>query len=135
MNDTTQLELTQLIRISWIVLIPVGVLLALVLYKLAMLLHSVLDFLTVARYELAPTLKDLRTTMEHVEEISARAASGAKTVERGVSEAGPALGRGVERVKDVTATVAKGLVTGVESLWQGVQQAFDRHKPTPYKYK
>lgn len=108
-------ELAHLIRVSWIVLIPVGVLLSLVLYKLAMLLHSFLDFFTIARYELAPAMKDLRLTAEHVEALSAKAVSGVKSVEEGVSATGPAL-----------RSAGRDIVAGVESVWSGIRESFSR---------
>lgn len=117
MPDATEQELAHLIRVSWIVLIPVGVLLTLVLYKLAMLLHSLLDFLNIARYELAPAIKDLRLTAEHIEVLSTKAVSGVKTVEQGLSATGPAL-----------QSARKNVVLGVESFWQGLQTSFGRKK-------
>ena len=113
--DTTQEELTHLIRVAWIVLIPAGVLLSLVLYKLAMLLHGVLEFLTVARYELTPAIKDLRLTAEHVEVLSAKAVAGVRTVEEGVTSAGPAL-----------QSVGRKAMHGVGSLLRGLTQTFTR---------
>jgi hypothetical protein len=117
MDSFAQQELGHLIRVSWIVLIPLGVLLSLVLYKLAMLLHSLLDFLTIARYELAPAIKDLRLTAEHVEVLSAKAVSGVKSVEEGISATGPAL-----------RAVKHDVVHGVESIWSGIRESFTRKK-------
>lgn len=113
--DMTQHELAHLIRVSWIVLIPVGVLLSLVLYKLAMLLHALLEFLTIARYELAPAIKDLRLTAEHVELLSGRAASSVKSVEDGVAATGPALRSAGREIK-----------IGVASLLSGLRESFSR---------
>lgn len=115
MEAFSQQELAHLIRVSWIVLIPVGVLLSLVLYKLAMLLHAVLDLATLARYELTPAMRDLRLTAEHVELLSAKAVSGMQSVEEGVAATGPAIRGGVETVK-----------AGVESFWAGLRQSFHR---------
>jgi len=115
--DNTQQELAHLIRISWIVLMPAGVLLCLVLYKLAMLLHGLLDVLTIARYELTPAMKDLRVTAENIEVLSTKAVSGVKSVEQGVSATGPAL-----------KSAGRDLAIGAESLWSGLRHSFSRKK-------
>ncbi len=115
MEPFSEQELGTLIRVSWIVLIPAGVLLSMVLYKLAMLLHALLDLATLARYELTPAMRDLRLTAEHMELLSAKAVSGVKSVEAGVAATGPAIGKGVDTLK-----------AGVESLWAGLKQSFHR---------
>jgi hypothetical protein len=113
----TQQEMAHLIRVSWIVLIPAGVLLSLVLYKLVMLLHGLLEFITLARYELTPAMKDLRLTAEHVEVLSAKAVEGVKTVEHSVASTGPAL-----------KSAGRDVVVGVESFWSGLKQSFSRKR-------
>ncbi len=112
-----QEELAHLIRVSWIVLIPVGVLLSMVLYKLAMLLHSLLDFMTLARYELTPAMKDLRLTVENAEILSSKAVSSLKSVESGVAATVPAI-----------KSAGQNVVSGVESLWNGIRESFSRKK-------
>lgn len=115
MDDLTQQEMAHLIRVSWIVLIPGGVLLSLVLLQLCKLLFGLTDFLTLARYELTPALRDLRLTVEHVEALSARAVSGVKTVESGVAATGPAL-----------RCAGRTVSAGVKSFWKGLRQSFRR---------
>lgn len=115
LDEATQQEMAHLVRVSWIVLIPAGVLLSMVLYKLAMLLHGLLDFLTLARYELTPALKDIRLTAEHVETLSSKAVASVKTVESGVASTGPAI-------RHAGRTVARGL----ESIWDGIRTSFSR---------
>jgi hypothetical protein len=115
MDDMTQQEMAHLVRVSWIVLIPAGVLLSMVLYKLAMLLHGLLEFLTLARYELTPALKDLRLTAEHVEVLSAKAVAGVRTVEKGVHSTGPAI-----------RSARQNVVRGLESFWNGLRHSFGR---------
>ena len=117
METFTEQELAQLIRISWIVLIPAGVLLSLVLYKLAMLLHGLVEFLTIARYELAPAIKDLRLTAENVERLSEKAVSGVQSVQDGVAATGPAL-----------RSAGREVVIGAESLWNGLKASFTPRK-------
>lgn len=115
MDEATQQEMAHLVRVSWIVLIPAGVLMSMVLYKLVMLLHGLLDFLTLARYELTPALKDLRLTAEHVETLSAKAVASVRSVEHGVASTGPAI-------KSAGRTLTKGL----ESFWSGLTSSFSR---------
>lgn len=115
--DPVQTEMQHLLRVSWIVLIPAGVLLSMVLYKLAMLLHGLVEFLTLARYELAPALKDVRMTAEHVEALSARAVAGVKSVESGVAATGPAL-----------RSAGREVAIGLESFWNGIRHSFSRKR-------
>lgn len=115
--NAAQTEMEHLLRVSWIVLIPAGVLLSMVLYKLAMLLHGLVEFLTLARYELAPALKDVRLTAEHVEALSSRAANSVKTVENGVAATGPAL-----------KAVGREIQYGLQSVWSGIMQSFSRKR-------
>lgn len=115
--DPVQTEMQHLLRVSWIVLIPAGVLLSMVLYKLAMLLHGLVEFMTLARYELAPALKDVRLTAEHVEALSSRAAAGVKSVESGVAATGPAL-----------KAVSREIRYGFQSVWNGITQSFSRKR-------
>jgi hypothetical protein len=84
-------EWEQLIRVAWIILIPTGVLLAMVLYKLAMLLHGLVELVSLARYEMSPAMQDLRMTAEHVEALSRKAVSGVQSLEDGLAATGPAV--------------------------------------------
>jgi hypothetical protein len=84
-------EWDQLIRVTWIILIPTGVLLAMVLYKLAMLLHGLMELVSLARYEMTPAMQDLRMTAEHVEALSRKAVSGVESLEEGLAATGPAI--------------------------------------------
>lgn len=115
--NATQSEMAHLLRVSWIVLIPAGVLLSLVLYKLAMLLHSLLDFLNLARYELAPAMKDVRLIAEHVEMLSEWAATGVKSIEEGAASTGPAL-----------KSLGREIQHGFQSFWGGIIKSFNRKR-------
>lgn len=112
-NEFVQQELAHLVRVSWIVLIPAGVLLSLVFYKLLMLLTGLVEFLTLARYELAPALKDVRLTAEHVETLSAKAVTSVRTVENGMASTGPAL-----------RSASREVALGLGSLWGGIKRSF-----------
>jgi len=84
-------EWEQLVRVAWIILIPTGVLLAMVLYKLAMLIHGLMELVSLARYEMTPAMQDLRMTAEHVEALSRKAVSGVESLEEGIAATGPAI--------------------------------------------
>lgn len=113
-------QLANLVRVSWIVLIPVGVLLTMVLYKLLMLLQSVSQFLTLAQYELSPAMKDIRLTAAHVETISAKAAHSMESVERGIQNTKPAIERGMHSVRELPNNIRHG----VASLFSGLRHSF-----------
>lgn len=116
-------QLANLVQVSWIILIPVGVLLAMVLYKLAMLMHSVSEFLVLARHELSPTLQDVRKTAHHVELITSKAAVSVNTVEQGMLAVGPAMNRGVERLRHVPDDIKSGVV----ALLSGLRTSFSKN--------
>lgn len=117
MDQLSQQEMANLIRVAWIVLVPGGVLLCMVLYKLAMLLHGLVEFLTLARYELAPALKDLRLTAENVEVLSTKAVHGVRSVQNGVSATVPAI-----------QSAGRDVVAGLESFWSGLKHSFSRKR-------
>lgn len=117
MDQLSEHELANLIRVAWIVLVPGGVLLCMVLYKLVMLLHGLVEFLTLARYEMAPTLKDLRLTAENVEVLSSKAVHGVRSVENRVSATVPAI-----------RSAGQSLASGLESLWSGIRGSFSRKR-------
>jgi hypothetical protein len=96
-------------------LIPVGFLLAIVLYRLIILLHTLSEFLSLARYEMTPTMKDIRLTAQNMEALSRKAVGSVQTIENGVAAAGPAMQSAKRRV-----------VTGFQSLVGGLRQAFHR---------
>jgi len=117
LDQLSEHEMANLIRVAWIVLVPGGVLLCLVLYKLTMLLHGLVEFLTLARYEMAPALKDLRLTAENVEILSSKAVSSVRTVEHRVSSTVPAI-----------RSAGRDLASGVESFWRGIKYSFSRKR-------
>lgn len=109
-------ELANLINVSWVVLIPLGVLLSLVIYKLLVILQSVYEFWMVARHELSPAMADLRKTANHVEILTGKAVEGIETVERGVNATTPILNKGVFRLQQAALTIKGGVMGIVKSL-------------------
>lgn len=115
-------QIQGLIQLNLFILIPVGLLLAAVLYKLVMLLALVYQFLTMAQYELAPTLKDLRSTTAHVEALSAKAVAGVETVERGIEQTRPVFEKGVKNIQ----VAGQELRAGFTSAFSSVLESFKR---------
>lgn len=120
MDNLIQQEMVNLIRISWIVLIPVGVLLALVLYKLLMLLVGLVDLLTVARYELSPAMKDIRLLAEHAEFLSGKAAQSVKAVEKRMDATRPLVEKSLTGLQAVTGDLRQS----VGAIWAGIRRSF-----------
>jgi len=106
-----------LVQLNLFILIPVGLLLAVVLYKLVMLLSLVYQFLSIAQYELAPTLRDLRSTATHVEALSAKAVAGVETVERGIEQTRPVIEKGVKNLQVAGQELQAGISSAVGSLF------------------
>jgi len=77
-------ELDTLIRVAWVLLIPVGALLVMVLYQLVMFLFTLTDLVSLARFEVVPTLKNVRLSSGHAEVISGKAVDGVNAVQKGV---------------------------------------------------
>ncbi len=117
MEQLSEQEMANLIRVAWIVLVPGGVLLCMVLYKLVMLLHGLVEFLTLARYELAPALKDIRITAENVEVLSTKAVQGVQNVQNGVNATVPAI-----------RSAGREVALSLESFWSGLKQSFSRKR-------
>lgn len=108
-------QLLQLfIIVSGVLLVPVVVGLLLVLFKLAFLLHSTQQLLTVASYEMAPLVKQLRLVVDHLEDIGQRTSSGVQEIGNSIHQAGPLLKRGMGQVR----LGASALLTGLSRSFQ-----------------
>lgn len=107
------IQLATLAKVAWIILIPVGLLLTMVLFKLAFLLHTVSDFVGVARYELIPLLRELQQTSTHLETLSAKVVASVESVEKGVHAIKPTLSKGLgvlrEKLGVTTSLLSGGL--------------------------
>ncbi|MEM0952278.1 MAG: hypothetical protein AAGI66_09085 [Cyanobacteria bacterium P01_H01_bin.74] len=90
-QDSVQAELTHLIKVSWILLVPAGLLLCGIFYKLFLLLNGLWSFFNLAQYELSPALKDIRLITENMESLSSKAVSSVESVEKGFSVTGSAF--------------------------------------------
>jgi hypothetical protein len=63
---------------------PVGLCLLVLLVQLVFILASVLECLTLIRYEILPALKDVRLTAAHVEDLSGRVATGGQVLHQSI---------------------------------------------------
>ena len=102
-------ELTQLVRISWYVLITVGILLVMILYKVLSLLSTLVQFVTVAQYEASPAIRNLRMTTEHVEALTFKARSSVESVEQGIEATKPLVEKGAQKVKNAADNILSGV--------------------------
>lgn len=106
-------ETEQILRIFIIVagvmVIPVAVALMMVLFKLAFLLHSAQELMTIATHELSPLLKEARLLVTHLESISQQASSGVQGVSNTVQQAGPLFKKSIHSVKQSFLGMIGGL--------------------------
>ncbi len=119
MNDTA---IGTLIQLNLVLLVPVVIFLALVLYQVLRLLTTVSGFVSMAQYELSPALKDVRLTAGHVETLSAKAVGGVNSIEKGVEATGPVLKEGVDTMRRASGQ----LQDGAQALFSGIVNAFSK---------
>ncbi|MGE0199357.1 MAG: hypothetical protein AB7P76_00160 [Candidatus Melainabacteria bacterium] len=120
--------ISQLIQLNLILFVPVALLLAVLLYKLVMLLHRVNEFMTVAQYELSPLLQETRLTVSHLETLSAKAVQSVNAIERGVEATRPTFSKGAEGLKAVSSGLKMGVSAVGGALFNGLLQSFTRRK-------
>jgi hypothetical protein len=121
-NGALEIQLAQLVNVAWVLLIPVGVLLALVLYKVLALLQAGLEFVTIARYDVVPMLKEVRETLVHVEAVTSRVSGAVQQVERVAHQAKPFL----QRSGNQASTGLQKLANSGGVLLSGIVRAFTR---------
>jgi hypothetical protein len=121
-------QLENLILVCWILLIPVGVLLAMVLYKVLFLLHSVSELATLARYEVYPMIQELRQTAANVEVLSSKIVAGVESAQKGVENsinaATPMVKKTAESVRDGAAKAQIKLGSVLETIGGVVKKVF-----------
>jgi hypothetical protein len=105
----TEQLLQWLIIIAGVLLIPVGLGIIVVLFKLAFLIHSASDFLAFATYELSPVIKEIRKTVDHIGTIGERASVGAYEVSQGIKNTGPLVKSGLSKLKVGTWALVSGI--------------------------
>ena len=81
-NSLADVQLAKMFELLTVLLIPVGVLLALLLYKSLFLLQHALDFINIARFDLVPLIQDLRAITSHTARLVEQVDSGVELIQR-----------------------------------------------------
>lgn len=90
-HSLADIQLAKLLQVLTLLLIPVGVLLALLLYKTVFLMQQVLDFVNIARFDVVPMIQDLRAITSHTAKLAEQVDSSVSLVQRSVGKVNPAL--------------------------------------------
>jgi hypothetical protein len=106
----TEYLLQIFIILSGVLLIPLVVSLIVVIFKLAFLVHSASDFLAFASSELTPILRELRSTADHVESISQKAALRVQDINNSIESARPTVEKSIQKTKSFTKAVFTGVL-------------------------
>lgn len=114
-------QLDRLILVSWILLIPIGVFLVLILGKLVFILHGVSEFMTLSRYELYPILKDIRQIAERADTLSQKAVDASESLERGIEVASQQAERLKTAAEDTVSTIGGPIGSVLRAAWLLVQ--------------
>lgn len=101
--------LTMVYTVLWVVMIPLGLVLVAVLIRLFLLLNDVGDFVSHARYELYPVLKDARHLTSRIERLTQRAEDYMDSLEAGASKTGRYLGEQFGRLTSLAKPASLGL--------------------------
>jgi hypothetical protein len=102
-------QLSMLILVAWILLIPVGVLLCILLFRLIALLDTVHTLVDAVRMDITPLLNSLRETASHVEALTQKAQNSLESVERGAKAVPPLLGKGFQALGQRLLTTGEQL--------------------------
>jgi hypothetical protein len=111
-------QLAHLIMIMSLLLLPVGLLLLLLLYKVLQLLGAVLELVTVARFDVYPMIKDCRALTQHAEALLGKAHSLADLAEEGLLALQPKAQQGQQAL----ASWGRNLAEAAQVLGQGVRR-------------
>ena len=117
-------QLANLIQVAWIFLIPIGLLLALVLYKIVCLLQVVLEISTIARYEVYPTLKHVHRITERVDNLSTKVSESVDKMQQTVQKVKPAVEKGTQGFKSGAGKAKELSSTLVRGLWEIIKKRF-----------
>jgi len=103
--------LHSLLTTVWVLLIPIGLLLIAVLFRLWMVLNDLSGFITQLRYELPSILKDVRTIVNRVDRLTHKAEDSAVATEKNVVKAGQVALSALSQVGKATGGVWGGVGT------------------------
>ena len=107
LTPETEYWLRLFIIISLALAVPLGITLMVLLFKMMFLLHSVSDFLKMARYELLPVIQEVRQLAEGIGGLAGSASDGFKKMRKTLALTGPHLERLAERLRRVTASLGE----------------------------
>ncbi len=85
-HSLADVQLAKMLEVGTLLLIPVGVLLTLLLYKSLFLLQHALDFVNIARFDLVPLIQDLRAITSHTARLVEQIDSGVDLIQRSVGK-------------------------------------------------
>lgn len=123
-TDVVETQLANLITVSWILLIPAGLLVVLLLYKMVYLLHTVSEFVSISRFELYPLLQSLQRTADHVDKLTGKVVAGVEQIERGIENTKPMVADAARKVADGMSSLSRQ--SG--SLFSGLLGLFGRRR-------
>ena len=115
-QSLSDIQLAKMLQVATLLLVPVGVLLVLLLYKLLSLLQYALDFFNIARFDLIPIIQDVRAITAHAAKLSNQVDAGVKKVNKSVDKIKPALGNVSEMGKTGIGKLKKVIIDGIGSL-------------------
>ena len=90
-HSLADVQLAKMLEVLTLLLIPVGVLFALLLYKSLFLLQHSLDFVNIASFDLVPLIQDLRAITSHTARLVEQVDSGVDLLQRSVGKVPSAL--------------------------------------------
>ena len=118
----TEFWLRTLALVATLLLVPVAVLAMVLLVKLLLLLHSVHEFVKLARYELGPVLQEVRQLAEALGTVGDVASSNFKKLQEVAGKAVPLM--------DKMVKLLQGLVeTGIDEVRSRVSGASRYYRP------
>jgi len=114
-NSLADVQLAKMLELLTLLLIPVGVLMALLLYKSLFLLQHALDFVNIARFDLVPLIQDLRAITSHTARLVEQVDSGVELIQHSVGKGASAL----NQAKSWGLSGFCGLKKWATTAWEG----------------
>jgi hypothetical protein len=115
-QSLSDVQLAKMLQVATLMLIPVGLVVLLLLYKIIVLLQHGLDFINIARFDLVPLLQDARHITHHVSSLTQKVDSGVSNVQNVMSKASPLLSKTKTGAKAVGYTIINSLFDKVDAM-------------------
>ena len=113
---TPEVQLSLLMMVAWVLLIPIGVLFCVLLFRVITLLDTTHAVIDAARIDLTPLLSSLRETASHVEALTQKAQDGVESLERSAKAVPPLVGKGFREL-GVQLVSTGHRVSAIASPW------------------